>query len=732
MKLSKLTRGLSIFVASLVLATSIPSPVVTTAEEATHGNGIKAYSNKWFDDNGSWDHLYGPNAIDPTVFYGKDNKLYMVYGSWSGGLFILELHKATGNVMYPGADGREPTSKNYIDRYFGVHVAGGKHQSGEGCYIEYDKETDYYYLYETYGELGGQGGYNMRLFRSKYVYGPYLDAAGKNAADSESGNTNYGIKLIGNYQFSNQPGYRSAGHNSVLVDDDGSRYLIYHQRFEPAHAFDMHEVRVHQQFMNEDNWPVTAVYENRGEKISHYDKEDVIGDYEIINHGTSSSKNMLQTQNITLNADGSVSGNLIGTWEQKAAKDYDYISLTIGDTTYKGVLFAQQNEEETAKTVMTFSTIGNNNECIWGSAKTPYKEDSNAVTITNRVNVHDPSIVKSNDGTYYVFGSHLAHAKSTDLMHWQQNTLNNWKTDSIYGNIVENLAGSFAWAGYNDGSMAAYNSEKNEDGYAVWAPDVTWIPEYKNEDGTKGAYMIYYSTSSTWRRSCIGYAVSQNIEGPYKYVNTVIYSGFSKTGEIDGPNSTRDTKWSNDYLNLTKLIEEYKTGKPLVNEPDPDPIPTPPAPENKPTVPTPAAVGTIIKQGNASFSVTSGNASNPEVALKAPVSKSVKSFVVPTTITENGITYKVTSIGDNAFKNCKKLTKVTIGENIVTIGKQAFYNCAKLKTVTIKSKSLKKIGSSAFKKIHPKATFKVPKSKKKAYKKLFKSKVGYKKTMKIK
>ena len=35
-----------------------------------------------------------------------------------------------------------------------------------------------------------------------------------------------------------------------------------------------------------------------------------------------------------------------------------------------------------------------------------------------RVSVHDPSIVWDNAGTYYVFGSHQAWAKSTDLMNW--------------------------------------------------------------------------------------------------------------------------------------------------------------------------------------------------------------------------------------------------------------------------------------------------------------------------
>ena len=211
--------------------------------------------------NGGWNEKYAPNAIDPTIFFGKDGKMYMSYGSWSGGIFIHELDETTGAVKYPGEDGTESISGNFIDRYFGTHIAGGNHQSGEGSYILYDEESGYYYMYETYGGLLSSGGYNMRLFRSKNVYGPYTDAVGNNAKDSGKDNDRYGIKLIGNYQFTNQPGYRAAGHNSALIDDDGQRYLFYHQRFDsPGSQHEGHQVRVRNQYLILYLWPVSAVF----------------------------------------------------------------------------------------------------------------------------------------------------------------------------------------------------------------------------------------------------------------------------------------------------------------------------------------------------------------------------------------------------------------------------------------------------------------------------------------
>lgn len=335
-------------------------------KELTDSGIVDGISARWFWENGDYNSNNAPNAIDPTIFFDKDGEMYMVYGSWSGGLFLLSLNKRTGAVNYPGKDRTDAASGNFVDRYFGTHIAGGNHQSGEGPYIIYDQETDYYYLYETYGGLLGNGGYNMRLFRSKNVTGPYLDAKGKSAIENNFNNDNFGIKLIGNYQFTGQTtGYRAAGHNSAFIDDDGSHYLIYHQRFTGNDYY--HEVRVRQQFMNQDGWPVTAVYENRGEKIEHYANEDVVGIYEIINHGTATNANMLAKQKIELLSDGTVVGDLSGTWSKKTGKDYDYITISSGTVTYRGVLFRQYNEEKTPKQVMTFSTISNTNTCLWGT-----------------------------------------------------------------------------------------------------------------------------------------------------------------------------------------------------------------------------------------------------------------------------------------------------------------------------------------------------------------------------
>nr|MCR5542581.1 leucine-rich repeat domain-containing protein [Eubacterium sp.] len=76
---------------------------------------------------------------------------------------------------------------------------------------------------------------------------------------------------------------------------------------------------------------------------------------------------------------------------------------------------------------------------------------------------------------------------------------------------------------------------------------------------------------------------------------------------------------------------------------------------------------------------------------------------------------------------------VIIPKTVKKIGKEAFSGCKKLRTLTIKTTKLKKktIGKNAVKNINKKAKVKVPKSKKKAYRKILKKK-GLPKTAKIK
>ena len=157
--------------------------------------------------------------------------------------------------------------------------------------------------------------------------------------------------------------------------------------------------------------------------------------------------------------------------------------------------------------------------------------------------------------------------------------------------------------------------------------------------------------------------------------------------------------------------------------PTPDTSTTGTSDEDKQTQTTVPEKGTKVTVNGAAYKVTATGKSKTVSYTKAK--KNAKSVTIPKTVKIDGTTFKVTQITAKALKGNKKLTKVTIGKNVTTIGAKAFYGCKKLKTITIQGTALKKVGSKAFTGVPKKATAKVPKKKKSAYKKLLK-KGGYK------
>lgn len=98
--------------------------------------------------------------------------------------------------------------------------------------------------------------------------------------------------------------------------------------------------------------------------------------------------------------------------------------------------------------------------------------------------------------------------------------------------------------------------------------------------------------------------------------------------------------------------------------------------------------------GKATYKVTTQDLENGTVTYVAPTNKKATTVTIPDTVTIDDVSYDVTAIGKNAFKNAK-ITKVTMGDNIETIGDNAFYGCKKIKTVKI-GKNVKTIGNKAF------------------------------------
>ena len=78
-----------------------------------------------------------------------------------------------------------------------------------------------------------------------------------------------------------------------------------------------------------------------------------------------------------------------------------------------------------------------------------------------------------------------------------------------------------------------------------------------------------------------------------------------------------------------------------------------------------------------------------------PIQSYTGNVTIPETVTYEGTTYSVTSIGDCAFYGCSGLTSVTIPNSVTSIGDDAFNSCSGLTSVIIPN-SVTEIGWYAF------------------------------------
>ena len=350
-----------------------------------------------------WCHRW-PNAIDPCVFYDEEGKLWMSYGSWHGGIFMLELDEETGlrdyDVDYAYTQGSSADDVRE-DPYFGKKIAGGRHVSGEASYIKYI--DGYYYLFVTYGGLTVNAGYQMRVFRSTSPDGPYEDSfnsagvaiydqARVNYGPDGTRKTNRGENIFGAYgdwgfMATGDNSERSQGHNSVITQGDQT-FMVYHTRFQNRAITEAHELRVHQVFVNKDGWLCAAPFEYTGETVTNSDIKatqqvataNIPGNYKVLLHDKNldhANKQLKTPVDITLNANGTITGDKTGTWSITSGTSYITIKIDESGTyksTYEGVL-VEQTLEPTNQKVIAFTAVnkkkedrnsGDGGNTLWG------------------------------------------------------------------------------------------------------------------------------------------------------------------------------------------------------------------------------------------------------------------------------------------------------------------------------------------------------------------------------
>lgn len=418
----------------------------TSAEEAALTDYSKAAGT--FDaaaktrylQNRNGNRTYSMNAIDPCVLYDDDGNLWMTYGSWFGGIYMLKLDGKTGlrDYTYTYA-----TIDNESDIYQGLKIAGGQHCSGEASYIQ--KVGDYYYLFMSYGGLTANGGYNMRVFRSDKITGPYKDYSGDDARYTAGTNNicgTVGVRLMTQYKWNTMDVAQVAqGHNSAFVDSDGKAYVIYHTRTNDG--TEGHYVKTHQLFMNEEGWLVAAPYCYSGETLNEngYSAAKIAGTYDvIINEQNVDYANLkyISPVEVTLNGDGTVSGKYTGTWS--LTEGTPYVTITMNNQTYKGVA-VRQIIEGTDEDTMCLTLLGTDEKEVWFSKQLQGKRAT--VMAVDKLTVASTAMDDLTLPTEGIFGTKISWTSSNPDIIATDGTVTKPKEDTTV-----TLTATFANNGY--------------------------------------------------------------------------------------------------------------------------------------------------------------------------------------------------------------------------------------------------------------------------------------------
>ncbi len=141
------------------------------------------------------------NAIDPAIFLDEDGRLYMTFGSFWDGIFLVELDADSGRRRHPDKAPIQLASAPEIEAPFLTRARDGK-----------------YVLFVNWGLCcrGTNSTYEIRVGRSDAPTGPFLDRDGKDLR--EGGGT-----LI----LESSGRYIGPGHASILARD-GKEYLVHH------------------------------------------------------------------------------------------------------------------------------------------------------------------------------------------------------------------------------------------------------------------------------------------------------------------------------------------------------------------------------------------------------------------------------------------------------------------------------------------------------------------------
>ena len=248
------------------------------------------------------DNTVQTNAIDPTVLVTSDGEHWLYYGSAWDGIYVLQLNPTTGAVGTIGDKGIR-----IAQRGFTVNTING---NIEGPEIIYNSELNKYFLFIAYDWLETK--YNVRVGRSDFPEGPFLDFNGKDLNVAEDNIP----MILAPYKFLNHGGWQGTSHPAVF--QDGGQYYMGHQGRPGVDKYYM-VLHVRKMFWTDDGWPVVSPQRYAGANQTPISVKELDGAWERIQFNYSvvpgfASQQILpdfqEALELTLHSDGTFNGDL--------------------------------------------------------------------------------------------------------------------------------------------------------------------------------------------------------------------------------------------------------------------------------------------------------------------------------------------------------------------------------------------------------------------------------------
>lgn len=302
------------------------------------------------------------NAIDPTIIQDHaTGKQIMIYGSFFGGLYCVELNPETGLAMRENDPGHLVARRaNYLK------------DNLEAPEIIYHPELKKYFLFTSYDPL--MTTYNVRAGRGDGAEGPFYDFFGQNLKDTLN---DFPI-LTAAYRFDNHTGWAGVGHCGVFQAGDGQFFMVHQGRLSPQNM--QMTLHVRQVFFTRDGWPVVSPERYAGTKPRRFHSSELTGKWEIIRirepqpERSLDAGQILPGQGQLLNSEWNISSHFIfsengnlnngGSWS--FAEKEQSLNLGIdGEKIENLIVFAGHDWENERETIL-FTGLDSEGRSVWG------------------------------------------------------------------------------------------------------------------------------------------------------------------------------------------------------------------------------------------------------------------------------------------------------------------------------------------------------------------------------